>query len=250
MFKICFFIFLIITLFLNLQRKSNTNSKLFKTIIMKIKTYLFSVVSICMLFNLTSCNSDVANNVQEETIASEKLNVDLECNNFSKTLRGISVELNRDTAYLNRLFDYDFAMITRSNYTIKEGDAEKSEQILKNIRIQSEKLLEAFEVKDLTQLTEDEKLSLSILLYADYMDNHNISATRGPISETKIFDCAKKALGITGVSNVIKKGIVGFAKEYGGKAVLQLVAKTAGKAVSAVGMVMAAYDFADCMDWI
>ena len=165
-------------------------------------------------------------------------------------MRGISVELNRDTAYLNRLFDYDFAMITRSNYTIKEGDAEKSEQILKNIRIQSEKLLEAFEVKDLTQLTEDEKLSLSILLYADYMDNHNVSTTRGSISETKIFDCAKKALGITGVSNVIKKGIVGFAKEYGGKAVLQLVAKTAGKAVSAVGMVMAAYDFADCMDWI
>ena len=36
-----------------MQRKNNTNSKLFKTIIMKIKTYLFSVVSICMLFNLT-----------------------------------------------------------------------------------------------------------------------------------------------------------------------------------------------------
>jgi hypothetical protein len=217
---------------------------------MKIKTYLFSVVSICMLFNLTSCNSDVANNVQEETIASEKLNVDLECNNFSKTLRGISVELNRDTAYLNRLFDYDFAMITRSNYTMKEGDAEKAEQILKEFRIQSEKLLKAFEVKDLTQLTEDEKFSLSILLYADYMDNHNTSTTRGSISDKKIVDCAKKALGITSISSVITKGLTGFAKEYGGKAVLQLVAKTAGKAVSAVGVAIAAYDFADCMDWI
>ena len=217
---------------------------------MKIKYYLLSAISICMLFNLTSCNSDVANNLQEEPIASEKLNVALECDNFSKTLHGIVIELNRDTAYLNRLFDYDFAMTTRGNCTIKEGDMEKSEQIIKDLRIQSEKLLKACEIKDLKQLTEDEKITLSILLYADYMDNHHTSITRGDISDQQIVECAKKALGITSMTEMAKRGLIEFAKKEGGKAVLKVAAKTAGKAVAGIGWALAAYDFATCMGWI
>lgn len=216
---------------------------------MKIKYYLLSAISICMLFNLTSCNSDVANNLQEEPIASEKLNVALECDNFSKTLHGIVIELNRDTAYLNRLFDYDFAMTTRGNCTIKEGDMEKSEQIIKDLRIQSEKLLKAFEIKDLKQLTENEKMTLSILLYADYMNNR-YTTRGGHITNNQYVDCALTALGITGVSDMLKKGLLKYAQKEGGKAVLKVAAKTAGKAVAGVGWALAAYDFASCMGWI
>ncbi|KAF2513793.1 hypothetical protein [Flavobacterium foetidum] len=58
--------------------------------------------------------------------------------------------------------------------------------------------------------------------------------------------CIADAIGITAAFEVIESGIAGLGR----KGVLKLVRKIGGKYLGAVGMVLAAYDFANCMGWL
>lgn len=58
--------------------------------------------------------------------------------------------------------------------------------------------------------------------------------------------CLADAIGITAAFEVVEQGIAGLGR----KGVLKLLKKVAGKYLGPVGVALAAYDFADCMEWI
>jgi hypothetical protein len=58
--------------------------------------------------------------------------------------------------------------------------------------------------------------------------------------------CLLEAVGIAGLAEIVEHGIAGL----GSKGVLKLLRKVAGKYLGPIGAALAAYDFAECMDWI
>jgi len=58
--------------------------------------------------------------------------------------------------------------------------------------------------------------------------------------------CVADALGVYAVAEITEKGIKGLGK----KGVLKIIRKVAGKALGPIGVALAVYDFADCMDWL
>ncbi len=67
-----------------------------------------------------------------------------------------------------------------------------------------------------------------------------------PAYAETIGGCLLEAVGIAGLAEVIEEGIAGLGR----KGVLKLLRKVAGKYLGPIGVALAAYDFADCMDWI
>lgn len=58
--------------------------------------------------------------------------------------------------------------------------------------------------------------------------------------------CIADAIGITAAFEVVAEGVAGLGR----KGVLKLLKKVAGKYLGPVGVALAAYDFAECMEWI
>jgi hypothetical protein len=58
--------------------------------------------------------------------------------------------------------------------------------------------------------------------------------------------CIADAIGITAAFEVVRSGVAGLGK----RGVLKLLKKVAGKYLGPIGVALAAYDFAECMDWI
>lgn len=67
-----------------------------------------------------------------------------------------------------------------------------------------------------------------------------------PTFAETIGGCLAEAFGISAVFDVIESGAAGL----GTSGVLKLIRKVGGKYLGAFGVALAAYDFAECMDWI
>jgi hypothetical protein len=59
--------------------------------------------------------------------------------------------------------------------------------------------------------------------------------------------CAMKALGIASIGYIFEFGIAEAIEHYGKKGFIRVLGKAAGKALGWVGLAIAAYDFARCM---
>ena len=192
---------------------------------------------------LFSCNS----NVEEDVQVPQKTNFTTECVQFSKTLGNVADELNRDTALLNRMLHYRDVTETRGSCELPSEDKIKAEKINRLLIESSKRLLEQFKIKDTQDISDNDKVLLATLLYADYMDTHTIKTRGGGISGNHYVDCALDALGIGGIGDIAKNGLNKYVAKYGTKALLKTVAKVAGKSVSAIGWGLAIYDFATCI---
>ena len=93
-------------------------------------------------------------------------------------------------------------------------------------------------------LFESEDYQLASLNFLG-VNNVYAQSTARMASDT-IGGCIADAIGITAAFEVIEHGVMGLGK----KGVLKLIRKVGGKYLGAVGAVLAAYDFADCMGWI
>lgn len=67
-----------------------------------------------------------------------------------------------------------------------------------------------------------------------------------PAFAETIGGCLADAVGIVAAAEAIEHGIAGIGR----KGVLKLLRKVAGKYLGPIGVALAAYDFAECMDWI
>lgn len=91
---------------------------------------------------------------------------------------------------------------------------------------------------------EDEDYQLAGLSFMG-ITNVNAQSTSKIASDT-IGGCIADAIGITAAFEVIEHGVAGLGR----KGVLKLIRKVGGKYLGAIGVALAAYDFADCMGWI
>lgn len=64
-------------------------------------------------------------------------------------------------------------------------------------------------------------------------------------ANSELYDCALEAAGITALTNLVKGGIKRMSKTAA-KAVLK---KVAGRALPAAGVIIASYEFGECMGW-
>lgn len=197
------------------------------------------------LVNFTACNSEA---ITDEIATSQNANLMVECENYGESLKQLVAGYDKDTTMLYKLYDYDFTLMTRGNVTLTEEEEKKVSEITAGVVESSEQILKAFDIKDAVNLTEEEKMVVAMLLYADYMDNHSIAQTRGgAITGNHYVDCALSALGITALTDIASEGIENYVKKKGTKALLRTVGKFAGKSLSVVGWGLAAYDFATCV---
>ena len=67
-----------------------------------------------------------------------------------------------------------------------------------------------------------------------------------PAFAETIGGCLLEAVGIAWLAEVVENGIAGLGR----KGVLKLLRNVAGKYLGPIGACLAAYDFAECMDWI
>lgn len=204
----------------------------------------FIFISI-MLFGLTSCNSEV-NDLAENKVPENVENISMECVEFSNSLKIAVDAFNKDTALLNKLFQYDYEISTRGTAGITHEEETKANEITNRLLTPSENLLSSFNIKDVQELSNEEKIALSILLYADFMDN-SFKTRGGDLTGNHYPDCALTALGIADLSDILKNGLSNYAKKKGGKALLKTIAKVAGKNLSYIGWGLTAYDFATCI---
>ena len=206
----------------------------------RINSLLLGLLSIVLF----SCNSNV---IEGDAQVSPKANITTECVQFSKILGNVADELNSDTALLNHMQRYRDVTETRGSCKLLNEDKIKAEKINSLLIESSKRLLEQFKIKDIQDISDNDKVLLATLLYADYMDTHTIKTRGGGISGNHYVDCALDALGIGGIGDMAKHGLSKYVERYGTKALLKTVAKFAGKSVSAIGWGLAIYDFATCV---
>ena len=129
--------------------------------------------------NFTACNSEA---ITDEIATSQNANLMVECENYGESLKQLVAGYDKDTTMLYKLYDYDFTLMTRGNVTLTEEEEKKVSEITAGVVESSEQILKAFDIKDAVNLTEEEKMVVAMLLYADYMDNHSIAQTMGNVN--------------------------------------------------------------------
>lgn len=103
----------------------------------------------------------------------------------------------------------------------------------------------------------DNGQTLPIFIYEDYslvvlnlFGIHQASAQKNNVialaAEDTFGGCLMDAVRIAGLAELDKKGIKGLGK----KGIMKLVRKVAGKALEPIGVTLAAYDFANCINCI
>lgn len=94
----------------------------------------------------------------------------------------------------------------------------------------------------------DQGKTLSIFVQEDYqLASLSFLGVNSTFAQSDtVGGCFADAVGITAAFQLIEGGIAGL----GQKGVLKLIKKIGGKYLGAVGAILAAYDFADCMGWL
>lgn len=167
---------------------------------------------------------------------------------FSQSLKNLQAAFAQDEGFHTSIFQHVHQEGRRASAPLSLADQKKLNAIISEFTSKSDSFLRAFGIKDIAQLTTEERLVLSLLIYAD---NHKIAIRQEPrggaITDYPVVDCALSALGLSEATKWASGRLTDLASKAGGKALLKTVAKFAGKSLSTIGWALAAYDFATCM---
>lgn len=175
------------------------------------------------------------------------LSVNEEAKSLGANLNSIATTLNNDSIMLNNFLKNDYQVETRGGIAINTSLENQAKRLTSGLVLQSDSFLRSLNLPDVNKLSDSEKVEVALLLYAEYMADHQIYTRGGHITGNHYVDCALSALGIEEISQVASDGLIKYAKRVGAKTFLKTAAKFAGKTVSWVGWGIAACDFATCI---
>lgn len=204
------------------------------------------ILLLFLILGVASCSSNMEEESNLTASVSEEQIQNL-CINYASSVNSVADQLAKDTLMLNGYYKYEEEILTRGANIEDSKLVDSAKPLTSNLLENSEKLLIAFNIKDVSSLNDSEKIELALLLYADYMEQGQVTTRGGNITGNHYVDCALSALGISEISNVAKNGLLKYAQKAGGKALLKLTAKFAGKTVPYVGWALMAYDFYTCV---
>lgn len=210
----------------------------------KLKTLFFLLIP---LLGFVACTKEKP---LEDRSLPESIERPLSFQKFGQALRGVAKEYSSDEKFLVNMFEYAHATDRRAMKPLSQEDEVKARALSKTLYDNADILLNSlgFKEKDLNQSSQDEKMLLAMLLYAEYMDRNGSTLRTGAITDNPYINCALSALGITDLTDLVSDGLEEYAKKKGKKALLKAIAKAAGKTMSWVGWGVAAYDFVTCID--
>lgn len=204
------------------------------------------ILFLITMVGFTSCSSYMEEGSDLTTCTPEAQIQNL-CINYAKSVHSVANQLSKDTITLNEYYLYEEEVITRGAIQENPVQVDSAKSLTSDLLDDSEKLLIAFNIKDVSTLNDSEKIELALLLYADYMERNQVTTRGGAITGNHYVDCALSALGICEISGAARDGLIKYAQKAGGKALLKLTAKVAGKTVPYVGWALMAYDFYTCI---
>ncbi len=169
---------------------------------------------------------------------------------FAQALRGVAREYSSDELFLVNVFEHAHATDTRAMTSLGQEDEAKARALSEKLYDNADFLLNSlgFTEKDLSESTQDEKMFLAVLLYAEHMDKNRSVLRGGDITGNAYVDCALSALGIASITQFVSGSLENYAEKEGRKALLKAVAKAAGKTISWIGWGLVAYDFITCIE--
>lgn len=178
-----------------------------------------------LLLSMTICSCSSEN----ENIAVDKsLKKELACAAMTDSIRTFGLALNEDQEYLDSLYKYKYSRDSRVSFQTSPSFDYRCADNLQPIMASAEEVLSAFDIEDIDQLTSDERTTLALLLYAEYLDkNKNFILRGGNITNNHYVDCLLSALGIKELASIATNGMEHFIKKYGAKQAVKLDGKLA-----------------------